>query len=680
MNRSEVADGVLHLYAGQAEVYALPLGKMLWYSTTRPWSYALGNWRVLDDGVYTDGLVQASITFDAATGGLSVRYKNTGSASLRNFVAGLTLPLDRNERNKVTLPHILYNDNPSADPEHLIPHIDTVPGKGVVVEEHRLPIPAVNAEWQLDGQYHFLTLLSIPQVILGDEEEYWSLGVVKERFGERVLALSGPVMFNGMKDVAYYGQRTPMPHLRGYRVLEAGEEIDKEFRLSWGVTAQGRGFRDLVRLGYETLRPQNIASHDYARMIAFKQQVVDTRALNNAACSGYQTFGSANAFGDISRRPDFFLYGWTGQSLKVAWCECVLGTRDPAQRFRLDRGLACVDFFVRRSEGVVPGLLRGYYMVGTDSFQGAWDDGGAPLSSRMQGENMSDLVDVLTFLREQKHPVPEAWERFCQRACAFLMDERSVTRDGIYPLEWRLTGEPVSDQLTAAGMSCVLGLAKAAGYFSDSKMLRFAAEKYALYAHKHMDTFDIPFAHATRDAKCEDKEAGIYFFEAAAALHELTGEARFQEWAEVAADWILTFVYFWETGFREGTLCWEKGFRTSGWPGVSVQNHHLDVFFPTYTLYGFGKRTGNRRLMEMALMVSRAMTQGVCTREGEWGYTVVGEQGEQYYQTNYFQLKYPTLLPYINQFRGGMQVWNPLWITAQILSNAIRFHFEEGMP
>lgn len=59
--------------------------------------------------------------------------------------------------------------------------------------------------------------------------------------------------------------------------------------------------------------------------------------------------------------------------------------------------------------------------------------------------------------------------------------------------------------------------------------------------------------------------------------------------------------------------------------------------------------------------------------EGEWGYSVVGEQGEQYYQTNYFQLRYPDVLKYLESYRGGMQVWNPSWITAQVLSSTLRF-------
>lgn len=93
-------------------------------------------------------------------------------------------------------------------------------------------------------------------------------------------------------------------------------------------------------------------------------------------------------------------------------------------------------------------------------------------------------------------------------------------------------------------------------------------------------------------------------------------------------------------------------------------------------MYSFGKLIGNLKYVEMAKHVRNAFTYGVCTKEGEWGYSLVGEQGEQYYQTNYFQVPYPLLLKYIKNFRGGMQVWNPSWITAQVLECNLRFYYE----
>ena len=60
----------------------------------------------------------------------------------------------------------------------------------------------------------------------------------------------------------------------------------------------------------------------------------------------------------------------------------------------------------------------------------------------------------------------------------------------------------------------------------------------------------------------------------------------------------------------------------------------------------------------------------------DWGFDVIGEQGEHYYHTNYYQSRYPGVLGHLDEWRGGMQVWNPSWITAQVLQNNLMFYHE----
>ena len=629
--------------------------------------------------ILTDKQVRLKVCFSICLSELkiSVCFVNIGE-ELEVFAGGITLPGCEHQKQKVTIPHMIYNDNPSADPERIVPHIGSVPGEGIIVEEHRLPIPAVNIEWQKGEEYQSLTLLSMPHIINGEDEDYWSLGVLKD-VGYRIVSASGVLMFNGMKDVFYGGRCTPLPYMKGYRTLRTKDCLKKTFYLSWDCCKQeGRGFRNLTDMGYRLLKPQTKALHSLEEMIDYKKRVLDSRFFKNEKCAGYLTFGACNPFGNISGRPEYFLYGWTGQAIRLAWCSCMLGLKT-SDKYRLTQGIQVTDFFLQHAESEVSGLMRGYYMIEADEFRGAWSDANATLSSRIQGESITDCLEVMLLLKENGIQVPEAWENTVRRACAFLMDSLRQTNAGIYPLAWTLDGIADSMEINAGGMPCVLALVKAAEYFEEKRYLEYAEEKYRLYAAYHMDTFEIPFAHATMDARCEDKEAGIFFFTTAAKLYEMTGSKCYREWAELAADWILTFVFHWNTGFRPGTICAEHHFQTTGWPGVSVQNHHLDVFFPTYELYHFGKICGNERLMEMARHVSNALTYGLATQKGEWGYTVTGEQGEHYYHTNYFQTRYPTILKYLDRYRGGMQVWNPSWITAQVMSSALKFYYWEEL-
>lgn len=700
INSYTVKDNKVALYAGEQLVYEWNLSEFLWYSASYPWEYRKCEWKSIQcetvqswDGqgereenrsilLYEDDFLKGKVTLTLKDHELKTELsvENCGREKLEDLTVGISLPVFCGIKHKVTIPHLIYNDNPSADPDRLVAHIGSRAGEGIVVEEHRLPIPAVNVEWESQGKFSFLTMLSVPRVRQGRNEEYWSLGVLKQEQGERIVSLSGPVMFNGMKDVIYGAQNTPMSYMKGYRCLVPGEKLTKAYVLSWGqLKSEGKGFRNLTDVAYRILKPRTDGQHTTEEMIQFKKQVLDSRYYEKDGVCGYLTFGSANAFGNLSGRPEYFLYGWTGQALKLAWCDCLLGLTS-RELWRLDRGIRVADFFICNCMGALPGLVRGYYVIDGDSWQGDWRKPDAGLSSRIEGESLSDLLDIMLLLRSHQKQVPVHWEEGIRKACDFLMNAIYQTKEGIYPLEWQADGRIFNVDINAAGMPCVMALVKAYEYFSDERYLDYAQKKYEIYAQYHMKTFERPFARSTMDARCEDKEAGIYFFTTAAELYDLTRKEAYREYAETAADWILTFVFYWETGFQKGTACDENQFHTTGWPGVSVQNHHLDVFFPTYELYRFGLRTDNEQLRRMAEHIRDALTNGVCTREGQWGYTLIGEQGEQYYQTNYFQLTYPRALKYIHYFRGGMQAWNPSWITAQVMSTFLKFKYEDINP
>lgn len=686
------ADKTISLLCGQKTVWSQPLSELFFASACRPWKidYAFS----VGDATAEGGTITVPFSSRTLSGKVEFSFKDIGAvdivdikvtvenvttAPIEFFTFGLTLKTSAPAKQKVVIPHLIYNDNPEADPFRTVAHIGTTDGLGIIAEEHRLPIPAVNIEWEDNGKFKYLTFLSIPQIVTGADRDYWSLGALYGNAGRShiVTATSGPLMFNGMKDVAYGGQGMPLPLERGYRTLQPGEILEKKFVIDAGETKQGRGFRKLVDLGYAALKPQNNPDHTFREMVEYKKSVVDSRYRKESYCSGYSCFGSANDFGDFSERPDYFLYAWTGQALKIAWGEIKLGL-DYGETHRYARAVEAVDFFVRETEGKVPGLLRCYYLVDSKEWGGSWDNPKSNLASRMQGEALIDLIDILSLLRDHGKKVPKSWEALVKRACGFLSAPASLTDDGIFPLTWNHDGTPAEQFMSTAGVPCVDALVKASMYFENKEYLERAKEIFARYYEYHMRTFDRHFARATFDAKCEDKEAGIYVFCAAADLYKATGDDFYKEAADDAADWLLTFVFFWEIGFLPGSQCSEKNFCSLGWPGVSVQNHHLDVFFPTYEMYEYGKITENEKIMHMALCVAQALTYGVCTYPGEWGFTVIGEQGEQYYHTNYFQGWYPDLLANMHFWRGKMRTWNPSWITAQILESSLSF-IDEGL-
>lgn len=683
---AKIHEGYLSIYMNGECMYCEPINSLVFYSLKRPFEIESINWTieelveteeklglVLNDGIIRVGL---EITYECDAVKVKTVYENISGEELFDFTAGFALDCLEGVKHKATLPHIIYNDNPSADPSRIVPHIGREHGKGIIVEENRLPIPGANIEWQDEGFYS-LSFLMKPEVKMGYEHEYWSLGILREQDGEKIVALSGPLMFNGMKDVYYGGRNTPLPYLNGYRRLEKNDTLEKTFYIGFEDTTEGRGFRSLVRLGYDVLRPEAKRKHSLEEMIDYKKNVMDSRYYEDENCCGYICFGKANTFGSASGRPEYFLYGWTGQSIKLAWCDFLLGIKQN-EKYRMDRALKTVDFYIKHAEvESTPGLIMGYYMIDAAEMRPEWRSKEGAIPSRIEGEALIDLIDLMELMKENNLEVSKEWESFVIRTAEFLIRQDILTDDKIYPVGWNPDGSPETQIINSAGISCIVALAKAAKYFDKEEYLMAAIERYEVYYDIHMKTFEIPFSRATMDARCEDKESCIYFFKAAAYLFELTGDKRFNEDAAVAADWLLTFIYFWNTGFQPGTICHKMKFDSTGWPGVSVQNHHLDVFFPTYELYAYGKLSNRHFYCKMAECVAAALTYGVAEKAGDYDYSVIGEQGEQYYQTNYFQVKYPKIIELTRFYRGGMQVWNPSWITAQVLQSSLMLYYND---
>ncbi|XEC96120.1 hypothetical protein AB6A23_06050 [Paenibacillus tarimensis] len=655
-----------------APYFAGYLDEMLTCSAGRPWRWHFhrlkdARIRPKPGGVQISGSLEAlhftmELSFDEhQLLNINATWENRTDRTLEDVAAGLQFPLHRREREKVTIPHMIYNNNPSADPDRVVPRLGAGPGKGFICEEHRLPIPCVNVEWNEDTGNRYFSLFSLPSYEESSEGvvRYGSLGAVREDNRTLAVAMSGVLMFNGEKDIYYIGKSATERYEDGYVNFPAGHALLKRYALDWGnVTEQGRGFREIIRKGSKLYKPEGVKPLALEEIIRLKTNALDDRWRSNGlGAAGYVKFTDSNAFGLVSKQPLHYMYGWTGQCLKLAWCDAKLGFVR-GRKGRISRCREAVDFYLRESGTGIPGMRHSTYRL-TD---GQWDDfkrnKQPAVSSRALGETITDLADIWLLFRDNGREVPAHWAEELRESAEFFM--RSVLPSGIYPAAWRLDGKPTDDMNTAAGLPCLIACAKAYRVTGKSRYLEHAETAMERYYELHAATFDRPFARSTIDARCEDKEAGMYFFLAAYELFLLTGKERYSEWAEIAADWLLTFVYMWNPAYDRGSALRDAGFNAVGWPGVSVQNHHLDVFFPSYELWRFGQLTGKPHYERWGRTIFDAMGQGICTKPGEWGFTVIGEQAEGFYQTNYHR-------------RGYANTWNPSWVIALVLHNALRF-------
>ncbi|MCG5217937.1 glycoside hydrolase family protein [Streptosporangium soli] len=623
------------------------LSEMLAFSTGRPWDLTLPGVsdprirRTAKGLAVTCGIGGLAVELDLAFAGglllLDITWRNPGAATHQDAVVGLVLPLPCRTPEAVTLPQVFYRGNPSAERDRVVPRLGVGPGRGLVVEDHRLPIPCAHAEWPTPEGNWYATLYA-------ETPGEGSLGAV-QRDRVALLAMSGALMFNGVPDTAYVHKNRTAPYDGGYRDLPPGAVHRTRHALDWGRPTQpGHGFREIVRRGLDLYDPLGARPLTLDQIVHHKTSALDRRWHDAERAAGYLKFtGPGHTPG--------FMYGWTGQSLKLAWCDARIGL-DADLPQRIDRCRRAVDFYLDGSAtGAPPGLRMSFYATEDRTWSGFRRDEKEFISARAYGDTLGDLADIIELLRSRGHAVPPRWIQ----ALTAGVDTACAT---VPPFGWRLDGTPLPGDPGAAGLPCVLALLKAHRVTGEPRMLRRAEELVEHYRHRHADDYARPFARATLDAACEDKEGGMAYFQCVYELLLLTGRDRYRDWAEEAADWLLTWVYQWNPPFQHG-------FETTGWPGVSVQNHHVDVFFPACELAGLGELTGNRVYRRLGELVLHAFGQGICTRPGEWGFDDPGEQAEGFFPTNW-------------QTRGTANTWNPSWVTAQVLSQALRMGAGSG--
>ncbi|MBB3126172.1 hypothetical protein FHS19_000826 [Paenibacillus rhizosphaerae] len=592
---------------------------------------------------------------------VDVTWENTGDVTLKDAAVGLEWELGTRGKENVTIPHMIYNNNPSADPARLVPRLGVGEFQGFICEEHRLPIPCVNVEWEEDkGHQRSFTLFSLPSYIESEDGtvHYGSLGAYRRNGNISLTAMSGVLMFNGEKDIVYVSKSLTGPYDGGYTDFPPGFSLTKHYVLEWGPQqVPGRAFSQVVHRAVRLYEPRGAAPHSIDELIRLKTLAMDDRWRETEQAAGYVKFNDRNAFGLVSKHGLHYMYGWTGQCLKLAWCDAFIGfgERDSERMLRCKKA---VSFYLKGSGTAVPGLRSSSYHLSDGRWENFHRQLEAVVSSRAFGETESDLADIILLFRSRGEAVPEDWTDELKRSADFLLS--AAMPSGIFPASWSLDGQAAETEITAAGIPCVIALLKAYQVTGEATYLQVSTSSMERYYELHAKTFERPFARSTLDARCEDKEAGMFFFIAAYELFRLTDEAEYREWAEIAADWILTYVYLWNPAYDQGSAFRERGFNAVGWPGVSVQNHHLDVFFPTYELWQFGRLTGNEMYVRLARTIFDALGQGICTKPGEWGFTVVGEQAEGFFQSNF-------------QGRGRSNTWNPSWVISEVLHHALRF-------
>ena len=566
------------------------------------------------------------------------------------------------------LPGISYDGNPNAGPERVVPRFPPQRPARCLYEEHRFPVPMVSWEWDGAAGRSWVALISQPSRIGAEEaDHWWSLGLALDDAHGVLTVASGAVETNGRRNVVY-GAQGRLIDVDGW-ALNAGPGaiLRKEVRIECGIAAsRGHGFRQGLWRAHALFEPRADPALSLAKFIALKLNALRARYVEHGDAAGFLCVPKKNVFG----RGPYFQWGWVGQALRASWCALHEG-RQRGKAYLETMARRPADFFVAQPLPSGPSRLVALrYALDEGRWVHRELDGVEVESTRQFGEAFTNLARLVELGRRLGIDVASWRERLC-RAADFLCGREAWTQDGLLPHAWRFDGSPLAARPSAAGAPCISALALA-GVLTGADRYRVAArELMAAYHRTFLADLTCPPWGATLDARCEDKEAGLFLLAAALDCHDSFGEGRFLDWARAAADWCLTFYYVWDVGFPPGKPC--RGRLSSvGWPSVSVQNHHLDAFACPTLFLRLGRATGDVRYERVARTIAWAATQAVARKGHPWGFNrpechnVAGEQGEALFHTNYWQGRGDARL-----WRGGHNTWNPLWVCALPLHEAI---------
>lgn len=532
------------------------------------------------------------------------------------------------------LPGILYYGNPSGEKNgrERVPVFHSRPNEEAIFEEHRYPMPFASVEWPNEGVFAGAALHTLPSPVpFGHHtDQWWSLGVLAREAHTETLLLSGPISYNGQRSVAKAIQGGSLPYEDTYLSVLPGAVIEKSFYLeSYTVDQRGSGFQRPLYTSLDLFQPFYVGDFpEIEEIVREKYRFAQSRWIEGEAFAGF------NMFPDFV--PQRIVMGWAGQSEAPSYALQVLADNLGDEQI-WDSVQRATDHLVTAPIGA-----EGFPVI-YEVKENRWHRPD-PVS---QGQAMNSLALAIRTGREKEQLDTSSWEAFLRQASD--VHARRILSD---------TWSPVN----TAEAFFIAPLLLAAELFENDEFASAALKAADYYADRHLG-MEEPYWGGTLDATCEDKEGAWGTFQGFLAAYEYTNQAKYLEWAQHAADVVLSYTVVWDIPLPAGRLA-DHAFKTRGWTGVSPQNQHLDVYgvLIAPSFYKLGALTGNDVLKQIAMVMYRSAGQLI---------DPFGSQGEQIQQTIFSQRGN---MSDVFTMRGGYsEDWTVFWITAHFLHAAAQF-------
>ncbi len=535
---------------------------------------------------------------------------------------------------KPFLPGILYYGNPSGEKygKNNVATYHQQPGDEAIFEEHRYPMPFSSVEWKGNGHFYGAALHSIPSpVYKGNHyDQWWSLGLKTTDVHTELIMLSGPVTYNGQRNIVKALQDSSLTYGDTYIKVTPKTVIEKTFYLeTYPILEKGSGFQKPINTSINLFKPfytDDLPGYD--EIIKLKYRFTDSRWIESKDYAGYNMFPSF-------AKPQIVL-GWAGQCEAPAYAMLVLANEldDNQVWSKIQRSLDHICTSPIDDDGFCV-----IYDVNTNTWFGK-----DPVS---QGQAMNSIALAIKEGRKNKRVNTTKWEVFLKKS-ADIYSKRILSQ----------TWKPIN----TAEAFFISPLIAASQLFNNNEYRKSAIKAADYYASRHLD-MEEPYWGGTLDATCEDKEGAWGAFQGFLTTYELTKDIKYLKYAKHACDVTLSYTVVWDIPLPAGRLA-DHNFKTRGWTGVSAQNQHLDVYgvLIAPSVYKMGMYSEDESLKKLAKTMFLSCGQMI---------DPTGAHGEQIQETNFAQ---QGEMNDVYKLRGGYsESWTVFWITAHFLHAAAQF-------
>ncbi len=348
--------------------------------------------------------------------------------------------------------------------------------------------------------------------------------------------------------------------------------------------------------------------------------------------------------------------GFVGKNLECADQLLREGDRDPSERGQRMRriGLAVISSMIQALP-TVPLQATGYDLANGRPWDHIWL---APWL-RNASEDMRVLMQAYRRERALGRPHPE-WRNWVKAYVDWLLQQQRP--DGSFPRRWKPGTSEVVEPTGTASYSPVPLLVLMTEETGDARYQQ-AAIRAAEYVWSSWGNRGLFIGGASDNPNITDKEAGMLSLEAFLSLDQATGDPKWLERAEAAADFAESWIWIWNLPMPvdadDARLHWKKGVPTTGLQGITALgaggvDEYLDWAVPSYArLY---ERTRDPHYLDVARLLLHDTKSMLALPGREYDLKGVGWQQEHW-----------RLGPgRLGRGVGGHRFWLP-WISANHL-------------